>query len=251
MEDLDPPREQPGAALAILRSLEAHGLFWDGEVMFQSKRHEAYADHLHNLLEREACYYCDCTRQRLKQLPAYDGHCRHHPPTSKPVATRVTVPDQTLITFDDVFQGLQSQRLDTDVGDFVIHRKDGLYAYQLAVVVDDIAQKISHVIRGIDLLDSTARQIFLFKQFNATVPEFGHLPVIVNDDGQKLSKQTFAAPLNNERAGDNLWLALHQLGLAPPKALREEPSEQILEWGIAHWCRSKVPAAQTIPESLA
>ena len=251
MEDLDPPREQKGAADSILRSLQAHGLLWDGEVMLQSQRHDAYAAHLQQLFERDACFICDCTRQRLKSLPAYDGHCRRHPPTSKPVATRVAVPDGTLVEFDDLFQNRQSQQLDTEVGDFVIHRKDGLYAYQLAVVVDDIEQNISHIIRGVDLLDSTARQVFLFQQFNAKPPVFGHLPVVVNADGQKLSKQTFAEPLNNDRAADNLWRAFNQLNLAPPAGLREESCEQMLSWGVEHWDRSKIAATQSIPESTA
>ncbi|MGH1370654.1 MAG: tRNA glutamyl-Q(34) synthetase GluQRS [Cellvibrionaceae bacterium] len=247
MEDLDPPREQAGAADSILRALETHGLHWDQKVIYQSQRQNAYNERLAELKAKQLCYPCDCNRQRLKNLPAYDGHCRHHvPQRSQPVATRVKLKPGSEIRFEDVFQGHQTQHLNREVGDFVIHRKDGLFAYQLAVTVDDIDQGITQVIRGIDLMSSTARQLYLFEQFGAPQPSYGHLPVIVNSQGQKLSKQTFAEPLSNAQASDNLWLALARLGLAPPPNLQKEDCETQLNWGVINWQRSKVPRTTKI-----
>ncbi|WP_439133231.1 tRNA glutamyl-Q(34) synthetase GluQRS [Pseudomaricurvus sp.] len=252
MEDLDPPREQPGAADSILRSLEAHQLYWDGEVMLQSQRLEAYQQALEQLEQQGLTYPCNCTRQRLKSLPqtpAYDGHCRRHPPHKPPYAIRVEVPDGQagLMSFEDGFQGWQEEQLSDSVGDFVILRKDGLFAYQLAVVVDDIAQGITHILRGSDLLDSSGRQLYLFKQLGQTPPQMAHLPVIVNSDGQKLSKQTFAEPLDSRHAPDNLFLALQQLGQNPPAELRGDCAE-LLEWSIPRWDRNQVPKGMAIQQ---
>ncbi len=247
MEDLDPPREQAGAATSILKTLEAHGLHWDQSVVYQSQRQTIYTEHLAELLAKDLCYPCDCNRQRLKSLTAYDGQCRQHPPQgSQPVATRVKLEPDSEINFDDLFQGHQYQHLNLEIGDFVIHRKDGLFAYQLAVVVDDIDQGVTHIVRGIDLMSSTARQLYLFQRFHAASPVYGHLPVIVNSQGQKLSKQTFAEPLSIARASENLWLSLARLGLEPPPALQKENCKTLLNWGVQNWQRSKVPHATQI-----
>lgn len=247
MEDLDPPREQAGAADSILQTLEAHGLHWDQSVVYQSQRQQAYTERLKQLQNKDLCYRCDCNRQRLKALTAYDGKCRQHQPDlSRPTATRVKLEPDCQIRFDDLFQGPQYQQLNQEVGDFVIHRKDGLFAYQFAVVVDDIDQGITHIVRGIDLMSSTARQRYLFRLFNARAPIYGHLPVIVNEHGQKLSKQTFAAPLCNRRASENIWHSLERLGLAPPLELKGADCERLLDWGVQYWQRSKVPQATQI-----
>ncbi len=247
MEDLDPPREQIGAADSILKTLEAHGLHWDQSVIYQSQRQTAYADRLAELQAKNLCYHCDCNRQRLKNLPAYDGQCRRQPPQSaQSTAIRVCLPPDSEVRFDDIFQGPQYQHLNREVGDFVIHRKDGLFAYQLAVTVDDIDQGITHVIRGIDLLSSTPRQLHLFQQLEVQPPTYGHLPVIVNAQGQKLSKQTFAEPLTIAQASSNLWLSLVRLGLAPPATLQKEQCDTLLNWGVQNWQRSKVPTAAHI-----
>lgn len=247
MEDLDPPREQPGAADSILRCLEAHHLLWDGEVMFQSQRQEAYQAALEQLNHDGLTYPCNCNRQRLKTLAAYDGYCRQHPPTQPPYAIRVEVPVDEVgqIHFEDGFQGPQDESLPDAVGDFVILRKDGLFAYQLAVVVDDIAQGITHILRGSDLLNSSGRQLYLFKRLGHQPPQMAHLPVIVNSEGQKLSKQTFAEPLDPQRAADNVFLALRQLGQQPPQELQAD-CPGLLQWGSQHWDRSKVPQRMTI-----
>ncbi|GAA5317097.1 MAG: tRNA glutamyl-Q(34) synthetase GluQRS [Candidatus Pelagadaptatus aseana] len=246
MEDLDPPREQPGAATAILQSLEAHGLFWDGPVLFQSQRLDDYQEILNQLQQQGLTYPCNCNRQRMKNLNGiYDGHCRTFPADRPPFATRLCTEDRD-IRFDDLFQGPQQQNLAREVGDFVIHRKDGLFAYQLAVSVDDTHQNISHVIRGCDLLDSTPRQLRLFELLNTEPPTYGHLPVIVNSEGQKLSKQTFAKPLDNRTAADNLLLALKQLGIPAPGDLIGADCNTLLLWATPHWQRAKVPQGQTI-----
>lgn len=248
MEDLDPPREQPGAADSILRCLEAHHLHWDGPVLYQSQRLPAYEAALQQLSAAGLTYHCNCNRQRLKGLGAYDRHCLRQPPQQPPWATRLRVPAGAagLITFTDGFQGPQQELLADAAGDFVIHRKDGLFAYQLAVVVDDIAQGITHILRGSDLLESSARQLYLYDLFGQPRPELAHLPVLVNREGQKLSKQTFAPPLDPGRAAANLRLTLQQLGLQPPADL-EDDGPGLLQWGIAHWDRSRVPRGMAIP----
>ena len=250
MEDLDPPREQAGAADSILRCLEAHQLHWDGSVMYQSQRLAAYQAALQQLTDLGLTYPCNCTRQRLKTLTAYDGYCRRQPPQQPPYAMRVQVPSNRagMIEFVDDFQGDQHETLSTAAGDFVILRKDGLFAYQLAVVVDDIAQQITHIVRGSDLLDSSARQLYLYDQFGQPRPRLAHLPVLVNTEGQKLSKQTFAPPLDPTRAADNVFLALQQLGQQPPAKL-EADCTALVQWGIEHWDRRKVPHSMAIAPS--
>lgn len=248
MEDLDPPREQEGAASGILSSLEAHSLSWDGEVMFQSQRHDAYQSALTQLGDR--IYACTCNRQRLKSLAGvYDGYCQQHPPPAGgECALRVAVDDDT-IEFEDLLQGHCQQHLKTTLGDFILRRKDGLFAYQLAVVVDDIAQGITHIIRGSDLLDSSPRQCQLFDLFNSPRPVFGHLPVIVNPQGQKLSKQTFATPIDKNRASENMALALARLGHPLPLELQQAKCSEQLEWASQHWRRDQLPHGLSIPET--
>lgn len=243
MEDIDPPREQPAAADAILRCLEAHHLAWDGKVLYQSTRHEAYRAALQQLAQEKLSYRCTCSRQELQGEGMYNGHCRRlHRDTHTPSAIRLDtgaalerLDANPQVTFDDVMQGPQQQNLLTDIGDFVIHRKDGLFAYQLAVVVDDIFQNITHVIRGADLLDSTARQILLFKLLGGTPPTFGHIPLVVNELGQKLSKQNLAPALDNSQPSDNLYRALCLLKQAPPSSLQQESPATLLDWAAQHW----------------
>ncbi len=241
MEDLDPPREQPGAADDILRSLEAHGLEWDGSVMWQSQRSEAYVAHLHQLDQQGLTFLCDCTRKHLANLNAgYDGNCRERQLQAAQTATRLKVPHGD-VCFEDIFQGLQQQNLQRDTGDFVVHRKDGLFAYQLAVVVDDISQDITHIIRGCDLLDSTPKQLLLYDVFKQPRPQFGHLPVIVNSEGQKLSKQTFAPALDDQQAAQSLSEVIVTLGMKLPKPLVGDRCSTQLEWALTHWNRTNIP----------
>lgn len=242
MEDIDPPREQPGAADVILRCLEAHQLHWDSQVLYQSQRHSAYEATLAKLDARGLLYACDCTRQDLQAMGGiYQGRCRHRQvDRQQPHALRLKLyPDQASeldwLAFDDLFQGQQRQNLRQTVGDPILKRKDGLYAYQLAVVVDDLFQQITHVIRGQDLLEVTARQIALFQLLGAQAPVYGHLPLALNPQGQKLSKQNLAPALDERQAGNNLWQALGFLGQNPPAELADAGPGEILAWALAHW----------------
>lgn len=211
MEDLDPPREVPGAADQILRSLEAHGFEWHGAVIFQSARSEQYSQAISRLQAAGLLFACRCSRRELASLadqpsagPVYPGTCRGRNLADRPGrALRFRVPARQLC-FDDGLQGRNCSDLTHDCGDFVVRRRDGLIAYQLAVVVDDADQGISHVVRGADLLDSTARQVALQEALGLPTPAYMHLPLIVGNDGQKLSKQNGAVGLDDRQALANL-----------------------------------------------
>ena len=249
IEDIDPPREQPGATDAILACLEHHYLHWDGEVVYQSARSDSYLETLRQLRERSLSYRCDCTRKRLADLNGYyDGYCLSRGITSStPAAVRLDVLQSLAelsdmahpVRFIDGIQGEQFENLLT-AGDFVIHRKDGLFAYQLAVVVDDIWQNITHVVRGADLLDTTARQILLFRLLGCPPPYYSHVPVVVDAQGNKLSKQNRAPAIDSTRAGENLYLALRVLGLNPAAELQQAPPETLIDWAVNHWHPDKV-----------
>ena len=206
IEDLDKPREQPGAADDILQTLERLGLCWDGAPVFQSRRGERYAAALARL--QAHCYPCACTRREIADsslglasdgAQIYPGTCRGGiPPGKTPRALRIRVP-AVAIEFDDRVQGPQRQALEAEVGDFVLRRADGLVSYQLAVVVDDAEEGVTDVVRGADLLDSTARQIHLQRLLGCRTPRYLHVPVALNAAGEKLSKQTGAAPVADAR----------------------------------------------------
>jgi glutamyl-Q tRNA(Asp) synthetase len=203
MEDLDAPRTQPGAAEDILRTLQSLGLHGDGPVLFQSTRSMDYEKAIQSI--KTHTYWCGCTRREIADsslglaadgAQIYPGTCRNGlPPGREPRALRVRVPDE-VISFTDRVQGRIEQNLAREVGDFVLHRADGQFAYQLAVVVDDAAQGITDVVRGADLLDSTARQIYLQRLLGLPTPRYLHVPVAVNAAGEKLSKQTGATPID-------------------------------------------------------
>ena len=245
MENLDPPREQPGADRKILEALEAHGLHWDGCVWYQSERLDAYAQMLADLRRRGLAYPCNCTRKDLRAMGGvYDGRCRQRrTQPEKPFAWRLKLYDlpeaiaglNETLGFEDLFQGCQQNNLRRDLGDPVIKRKDGLFAYQLAVVADDIAQGITHVIRGSDLLELSVGQLACFYLLGGQPPRFGHVPTAINAAGQKLSKQHGAPALQNHLAGDNLWQALAFLGQNPPLELAGASPGELLEWGRRNW----------------
>lgn len=235
IEDIDPPREQAGADQIILDTLIAHGLIWDGDVVYQSKRHARYDEILAELTARDLVYRCNCTRQRLQSLNyRYDRHCQTNPPpVDAPAALRFRAPDKTVL-FDDRVLGRQAQDLRRE-GDGVIHRKDGLYAYMLAVVIDDIDAGITDIVRGEDILPVTARQIALYQALNAAVPRYAHIPLALAQDGRKLSKQNGAPALDNSKPAENLFSALIFLQQNPPVELAGESVAAILDWAIAHW----------------
>ena len=249
MEDLDPPREIPGAAQSILNSLQAHGLHWDGEVMWQSQRAGAYDAALEQLQERGLSYRCDCSRARLADSGGiYPGYCREQPPVADAeCAIRVKVDGSGLIEVHDSLQQPLREDLARDCGDFIIHRRDGLYAYQLAVVVDDCAQGVTQVLRGSDLYDSTPRQIHLQRLLGCDTPEYTHIPVITNEQGQKLSKQTHAPALDEAAAADNLRYALQFL--RQPVAAAGESLETLLSSAVENWQREAIPRTPGIPQS--
>ncbi len=259
IEDIDPPREIPGATATILQQLTDHGLIWDGELLYQSTRTEAYRDAIENLQRSGTAYNCDCPRQRITALGGvYDGHCRDRQ-VMENAAVRLQVPAQpeSTVSFRDLVMGDYSQNLSTEAGDFVVQRRDGLFSYQLAVTVDDQFQNISHIIRGADLIDSTPRQIYLQKCLNSLSGEhsaaicspvtYGHLPMAINAEGQKLSKQNHAAALIAGEESQNLWLALQWLEQRPPDQLKNESINRILDWAIGNWSINSIPKQISVP----
>lgn len=251
MEDIDPPREMPGAAARILHQLDAHGLQWDDAVLYQSQRIEAYQAALQQLLNQDFAYPCHCSRQQLKERGGrHLQRCFHQGSADAPYALRLAVAEQSEIGFEDIFQGRQQQHIKREVGDFVLRRKDSLFAYQLAVVVDDAFQQISHIVRGSDLLDSTARQIYLQHVLGFSQPHYGHLPVAVDARGHKLSKQNLARAVDEHSPTLNLWITLQWLKLAPPDELRHTTPEQLLAWGVSHWQRDAIPRLMLQPAPI-
>jgi glutamyl-Q tRNA(Asp) synthetase len=248
MEDLDPPREEAGAAQAILQSMLDHGLQWDEEVLWQSQRGDAYDLALDRLEQAGLLFRCDCTRAMLGAGGACRGRCQpRQAEVSTPHALRVMVPAGTTIAFTDQVQGEQQEILGRDLPDFVLLRKDGLYAYQLAVVVDDATQGITHVVRGSDLLDSTGRQIYMQTQLGLPQPAYCHLPVITNKQGQKLSKQNHAPALDSDQAPGNLRRALAFLGQPAPPA-QHKSCEQILSFATQRWAAARLPRRMAVPD---
>ena len=244
IEDLDPPRAQAGAADDILRVLEQLELYWDGPVIFQSRRTKLYEEALQAL--RAHTYWCGCSRREIADsslgvaadgAQIYPGTCRDGLPQGRTArALRVkTGPEK--ISFHDRVQGTQEQALAAQIGDFVLYRSDGQFAYQLAVVVDDAAQSISDVVRGADLLDSTARQIHLQRLLGCREPRYLHVPVATNAAGEKLSKQTGAPPIDSSRRQDILAGALRFLG---------QPATDDLAEAVRNWNPARVPACRTI-----
>jgi glutamyl-Q tRNA(Asp) synthetase len=247
MEDLDPPREQAGAAEQIAASLLAHGLHWDGPLMHQSQRLPAYAAALARLNSARLLFECDCSRGMLGPQGNCQRGCQCRQAQLKPQrATRIAVPPSVTIEFHDALQGPQVFALGAECPNFTLLRKDGLFAYQLAVVVDDAEQGITQVVRGSDLLDTTPRQIFLQQCLALETPDYLHVPVITDKHGQKLSKQNLAAPLDDDRPTDNLREALHFLRQPEPPATTTEVLE-ILAFATSNWARASLPALLSLP----
>ena len=256
IEDIDTPRTIPGAADDILRTLERLGMSWDETVMVQSTRTDAYRAALENLRERGVLYPCACTRREIADSAlhgiegyVYPGTCRNGLPAGRaPRATRIRTASAR-IAFDDAIQGLVAQDLEHDIGDFVVWRADGLFAYQLAVVVDDAAQGITDIVRGADLLDSTPRQIYLQQVLGLPTPRYAHLPVAINGCGEKLSKQTLARAIDTEQPAREIITALRFLGQACPADWSNTTPSNVADvwaWAIAHWNRARIPARRAI-----
>lgn len=247
MEDLDRPRNKPGAADHILQTLVAHGLAWDGEVLVQSEHESRYQQQIENWLQAGLAYYCDCSRSDLAaHHGVYPGTCRErHLPASTQHAVRIRVPNEP-INFTDRLQGPVSQCLESTLGDFVIRRRDGVIAYQLAVVMDDIQQEVTDIVRGADLLDSTPRQLWLYRLLGAAPPRYLHIPLVMQHHGQKLSKRLGSAPIEAALAPASLVAALSALRQQPPVQLRGAGVGEILAWAVEHWRPLDLPATREI-----
>jgi len=237
MEDLDTPRVVAGSADEILRALERYGLTWDGDVVYQSQRIALYDDALNALRAKNLVYDCGCSRAELSRAasapvgrePIYPGTCRDGLPAgrvARAVRFRTT---HEIIAFDDLIRGPLEEDVARETGDFVVRRADGVYAYQLAVVVDDAAQNVTQVVRGADLLTSTARQIALQHALGLPTPSYAHLPLVVNPDGSKLGKRDGALPLpslDEKRVSETLAFALRFLGI---EVALDSPARMLIE----------------------
>jgi glutamyl-Q tRNA(Asp) synthetase len=242
IENIDPPREQAGATEAIIQSLRTHGLNWDGDILEQRSRSAAYDAALDTLLKTGDAYYCSCSRRQLQERNGIHPKECIAPVDPQDAAIRLRVNDSSF-SFDDRLQGPQRQPL-AETGDFVLRRRDGLYAYQLAVVVDDIAQHINNIVRGIDLMDSTGRQLLLYERLQRPAPRFMHLPVLVDEHGDKLSKQAFAPAIDDQQAEPNLRRVLTLLNqAAPPTGLS---CCDILDWASQRWNLDAIPDKSAI-----
>ncbi len=252
VEDLDPPRVVPGSADAILFLLEALGFEWDGDIVWQSRKKAYYREMLAELQAAGRLFDCSCSRREVlasaphfgDEGPVYPGTCRQGAVGSREQkAIRIRVPDEVISYRDGIF-GVQRQNLERQVGDFVLHRADGQFAYQLAVVVDDIAAGVNQVVRGADLLFSTPRQIFLYRCFGKRAPDYYHLPLVLGTDGEKLSKRNGPACIVSVDNGPRLlWQALDFLGQNPPSSLQAATAEDILAWGRRFFRFDRVPSA--------
>ena len=247
MEDLDKPREMQGAADDILRTLVAFGFEWDGEVVYQSQRSALYQQAFDQLQNDGLIYPCSCSRKEIADSATngieglvYPGTCRAGmlQPRAQH-AWRIRVTDE-ILNFNDAIQGYQSQQLSRDIGDFVLKRADGLFAYQLAVVVDDASQHVTHIVRGADLLSSTPRQIYLQRLLGFKQPLYAHIPLAVNKQGEKLSKQNLALPINKQHANQLVFDALVFLGQNPPLSVKQSSLSEIWQWAKQNWQWAKV-----------
>lgn len=247
IENIDPPREVEGAAEIICQQLHAHGLFWDGPIHWQSESEQAFNEIVSVLLETHHAYYCTCTRAEIKARGGhYDGYCRHRQQPASHASIRF-INDAQVTAFDDLAKGHIEVPELFATEDFVLKRRDGLWAYQLAVVYDDYMQGITQVVRGSDLLFPTVWQISLWQTFQTLserkwielpyrpIPQYRHLPLLLDNRGQKLSKQNHAPAIDNRDASDNLFAALQALSLNPPMELKGADNETLLNFGIQAW----------------
>ena len=243
IEDLDPPREKPDAPGQIMRQLESLGLNWNGTPLFQSQRLDAYQAVLDKLKEQQQVYPCTCSRRDLP--PVYPGTCRSRSfsPSLPAHSIRFRVPP-IVVTIDDRVQGSRASPLQLDVGDFIIKRRDGLVAYQLAVTVDDAYQNISHVIRGSDLLDSSLKQACLGAALEYPPINYAHIPLLVDHQGQKLSKSTGAVAIPNGKPIACIRQALRSLG--QPLFPEIDSLECLLQAATEAWSMDLVPQRSTL-----
>ena len=253
IENIDPPREQAGADQLIVRTLENYGFQWDGQPVYQSNTDGAHRAAAAQLINAGLAYPCGCSRRDLRgQLAGplgtiYPGTCRNGT-TADEFAVRLRVTTEP-VRFLDGLQGQVTQHLESESGDFIICRRDGLIAYHLAVVVDDYEQGVTEIVRGIDLMDSTPRQIYLQRALGFGTPDYLHIPVVVNDGEQKLSKLTGAPALPDDNPGPVLAAALGALQQTVPEDLQRMEIAQIWDWAIAHWDIQQMAGLKSVAES--
>jgi glutamyl-Q tRNA(Asp) synthetase len=241
MEDIDSTRVVAGADKQILADLSRCGLEWDGEIIYQSSRLAIYEEVLAFLQAKNLIYKCNCSRKRLKSQH-YDGHCRNlHITTQQPYSLRIKATNK-YIQFTDELQGIIYQ---PEIDDFILKRKDGIFAYQLAVVVDDALQGVNHIVRGCDLLDTTARQLYLQQQLGYPQPRYAHIPVVIDANGLKLSKQNHAPSIEKHAVMPLLHQVLTLLGQKPPIELLSSPKNSFWDWAIKNWDMNKIPRSLT------
>lgn len=254
IDDIDAPRVTIGATDDILRTLAAFGLEWDSGIVFQSRNTHSHHAALHVLRNRASVFPCACSRKEISESgvpgidgPIYTGACRNGLTARRRARSlRLRIDSHTQEVFTDLLQGPFTQKLDKEVGDFVVYRSDGVFSYHLACVVDDAQLGITHIVRGADLIHSTPRQIHLQRLLGLTTPVYLHLPVAINDAGDKLSKQRRAPKVNSERPGETIHDALNFLGQQPPAELKRMPARTAIEWAVQNWQRAKVPRSRAI-----
>ncbi|MBD3587037.1 tRNA glutamyl-Q(34) synthetase GluQRS [Salinimonas sp. HHU 13199] len=251
IEDVDISRSVPNADKWILDSLHAHGLKWDKEVIYQSARTDAYQTIVDNFLAAHQAYLCTCTRKMIRESGGvYPGTCRnaHHDlnNTDRPAVSVRLKLDNPVTDFADRILGYQKIPSGHATEDFIVQRKDGLFAYNLAVVADDIFQDVTHVVRGSDLLETTAAHLSLYRLLGKPAPRYAHIPVAATEPGYKLSKQNKAIGLDNSRAGENLVQALKFLNIAVPATLVADNCDKILGWAIKQWDCDLLPKTREV-----
>jgi len=251
IEDIDKNRVQKNAGSSILKTLEAHHLHWDGEIVYQSNRIDYYLHAIEKLHKLKRLYRCQCSRKTIQQhlknqcisnnieTNVYPGTCRlKNHPAFQPHSLRLLVKNHE-IQFNDTIQGLQKININC-LGDFVIQQRDGTISYQLAVAIDDAFQNITEVVRGFDLIDSSPRQILILRLLSSPIPQYCHIPIVCHKDGTKLSKQTGALALDNDKASQQLWQALSYLNQQPPKTLKTANIQQLHTWALQNWNISNI-----------
>jgi glutamyl-Q tRNA(Asp) synthetase len=249
-DDLDTPRNVKGASDSILKTLEILGLHWDNTVDFQSQHLEKYEAALADLIAKNHVYRCECSRKDLSSI--YLQTCRNKNLSSKTRCSLRLKTDSSEIFFDDVLQGRISRNLAED-GDFILKRKDGIIAYQFAVVLDDRRQNVNHIVRGIDLLNETPKQIFLQQVLNLPAINYLHVPILVDENGKKLSKTSFAAAVDLKKPHDVLFQLLTLLKQTPPIELKDASVTEVLDWATVNWDFRKlksVTALKILPPQI-
>jgi glutamyl-Q tRNA(Asp) synthetase len=243
IDDIDPPREVQGSANRILNELERLGMLPDEEVLYQSTRTDAHREAVDALVSRGEAFWCGCSRSEIPPSGIYPGTCRGGLPAGRRPRSVRLLTEKGNVSLDDRVQGRIEDALDATVGDFVIWRADGLPAYQLAVVIDDAFQRVSHIVRGADLLDSTPRQIYLQKKLALPTPGYAHIPVLLDSSGDKLAKRLGSDPISNQDPANALKKSLQFLGQNPPENLS---LAELWAWALEEWDLAKVPRRRSI-----